>query len=29
MVAKEVSVDEGLNQLAASMDTQLKDAGLG
>ena len=29
MVAKEVPVDEGLDQLAASMDKQLKDAGLG
>jgi ABC-type glycerol-3-phosphate transport system substrate-binding protein len=29
MVAKEVPVDEGLDQLAASVDKQLKDAGLG
>ncbi len=29
MVAKEVPVDEGLDQLAASIDRQLKDAGLG
>ncbi|MEM7299720.1 MAG: extracellular solute-binding protein [Pseudomonadota bacterium] len=29
MVAKEVPVDEGLDQLAASVDRQLKDAGLG
>ena len=29
MVAKEVPVDEGLDQLAASIDKQLKDAGLG
>ncbi|MEO1105137.1 MAG: hypothetical protein AAFW98_15640, partial [Pseudomonadota bacterium] len=29
MVAKQVSVDEGLDQLAASVDRQLKDAGLG
>ena len=29
MVAKEVTVDEGLDQLAASVDRQLKDAGLG
>jgi len=29
MVAKEVPVDEGLDQLAASVDAQLKDAGLG
>lgn len=29
MVAKEVPVDEGLDQLAASIDQQLKDAGLG
>jgi multiple sugar transport system substrate-binding protein len=29
MVAKQVPVDEGLDQLAASMDKQLKDAGLG
>jgi multiple sugar transport system substrate-binding protein len=29
MVAKEVAVDEGLDQLAAAIDKQLKDAGLG
>ncbi|MCG6903552.1 MAG: extracellular solute-binding protein [Rhodobacter sp.] len=29
MVAREVPVDEGLDQLAASVDAQLKDAGLG
>jgi multiple sugar transport system substrate-binding protein len=29
MVAKEVQVDEGLDQLAANIDKQLKDAGLG
>ena len=29
MVAKQVPVDEGLDQLAASIDKQLKDAGLG
>ena len=29
MVAKEVPVDEGLDQLAANIDKQLKDAGLG
>jgi multiple sugar transport system substrate-binding protein len=29
MVAKEVPVDDGLDQLAASIDKQLKDAGLG
>ena len=29
MVAKEVPVDEGLDQLAASIDEQLKQAGLG
>jgi multiple sugar transport system substrate-binding protein len=29
MVAKQVPVDEGLDQLAASVDKQLKDAGLG
>jgi multiple sugar transport system substrate-binding protein len=29
MVAKEVPVDEGLDQLAASIDKQLRDAGLG
>ena len=29
MVAKEVPVDEGLDQLAASVDEQLKQAGLG
>ena len=29
MVAGEVPVDEGLDQLAASVDAQLKDAGLG
>jgi multiple sugar transport system substrate-binding protein len=29
MVAKEVAVDEGLDQLAAAIDQQLKDAGLG
>jgi multiple sugar transport system substrate-binding protein len=29
MVAKEVPVDEGLDQLAASIDKQMKDAGLG
>jgi len=29
MVAKEVPVDEGLDQLAANVDKQLKDAGLG
>ena len=29
MVAKEVPVDEGLDQLAATIDKQLKDAGLG
>ena len=29
MVAKEVPVDEGLDQLAASIDKQLKEAGLG
>lgn len=29
MVAKEVPVDEGLDQLAAAIDKQLKDAGLG
>lgn len=29
MVAKQVPVDEGLDQLAASVDRQLKDAGLG
>ena len=29
MVAKEVPVDEGLDQLAASVDDQLKQAGLG
>ena len=29
MVAREVPVDEGLDQLAASVDRQLKDAGLG
>jgi multiple sugar transport system substrate-binding protein len=29
MVAKEVPIDEGLDQLAASVDKQLKDAGLG
>ncbi len=29
MVAKELPVDEGLDQLAASVDRQLKDAGLG
>ena len=29
MVAKEIQVDEGLDQLAANIDKQLKDAGLG
>ena len=29
MVAKQVPVDEGLDQLAANIDKQLKDAGLG
>ena len=29
MVAKEVPVDEGLDKLAANIDKQLKDAGLG
>ena len=29
MVAKEVPVEEGLDQLAASIDEQLKQAGLG
>jgi multiple sugar transport system substrate-binding protein len=29
MVAKEVPVEEGLDQLAASINQQLKDAGLG
>ena len=29
MVAKELPVDEGLDKLAASVDKQLKDAGLG
>ena len=29
MVAKELPVDEGLDQLAANIDEQLKDAGLG
>ena len=29
MVAKEVPVDEGLDQLADSIDKQLKEAGLG
>jgi multiple sugar transport system substrate-binding protein len=29
MVAKEVPIDEGLDQLAASIDKQMKDAGLG
>ena len=29
MVAKEVPVDEGLDQLAESVDSQLKEAGLG
>ena len=29
MVAKEVPVDEGLDKLAASIDRQLREAGLG
>jgi multiple sugar transport system substrate-binding protein len=29
MVSKEVPVDDGLDQLAASIDKQMKDAGLG
>ncbi len=29
MVAKEVPIDESLDQLAANIDKQLKDAGLG
>ena len=29
MVAKEVPIDEGLDQLAANVDNQLKEAGLG
>jgi len=29
MVAKELPVDEGLDKLAANVDKQLKDAGLG
>jgi multiple sugar transport system substrate-binding protein len=29
MVAKQLPVDDGLDQLAASIDKQLKDAGLG
>jgi multiple sugar transport system substrate-binding protein len=29
MVAKEVPIDEGLDQLAQSIDGQLKEAGLG
>ena len=29
MVAKELPVDEGLDQLAGNVDKQLKDAGLG
>ncbi|HZF36842.1 MAG TPA: ABC transporter substrate-binding protein, partial [Candidatus Angelobacter sp.] len=29
MVAKELPVDDGLDQLAANIDKQLKDAGLG